>query len=207
MDRVRTYGVAASGGVAVVASIVLVVASRSHGDFGPPEAVPRGLVLGLLFSVPAVIGLVGVRRRDRALLVSAALASLVPSTLSVATLPLVIPALLYIVAAADRTAATRRPTWLIGAAIVALGVGSLVGLFTNTENRCWVAFAAPNGLVYRDAAEAEVEGEMGGPGQPTAAGCDGGALTVRGAGLAFVLAIGGLALALGAPRPRPVVGS
>jgi hypothetical protein len=43
---------------------------------------------------------------------------------------------------------------------------------------------------------------MGGAGQPVGGGCDGGALTVRGVGLAAVLAIGAIALAFGAPKPR-----
>jgi hypothetical protein len=203
MDRVRAFGLAASGGVAVVAVMVCAIGSSSGGTYSPPDSVPRGVVLALLFSVPGVIGLVGVRRRDRALLVAAAVASLVPSALSVATLPLVIPAILFIVSAADATASTRRPTWLVATAIVALGIGSLVGLLATTETRCWLAYNTPNGVVTRDATERDVEGPLGGPGGPFAGGCDGGALTVRGAGLALVLAIGSAVLAFAAPRPGP----
>jgi hypothetical protein len=203
MDRLRTFGLAAAGGVLAVATIVFVVGSQSGGDIGPPAVVPRGLALGLLVSVPAIIGLLGVVRRDPVLLIAAAGASLGAglTLASIVTLPLVIPALLFVLAAVGGTAPARRATWLIAGAIVGLQIGALVGLVANTEAQCWVAYESDTGLVYRQVSEAETQQLMGGAGLPVAGGCDGGALTVRGVGLAAVLVIGSIALAFGAPRP------
>jgi hypothetical protein len=92
---------------------------------------------------------------------------------------------------------------LVPGAVVGLMTGAYVGLLANTETRCWLGFDTPTGLVYRDATEAETQLPIGGPGGPVAAGCDGGALTVRGAGLAAALAIGAVALAVVAPRSHP----
>ena len=203
MDQVRAYGLAACGGVGVVAFVPLLVAARAPAGIGPPETLPRWLVLGMVIAAPAIVGAIGVRRRDRALLIAAAGLCLPLSMLSVATLPLAIPALLFLVAALSAEAALPRSAWLVTVAVVGLGVGSLVGLLDNTETRCWLAFDTPTGLAYRDATEAETEQPIGGPGGPIAAGCDGGALTIRGVGLAAVLAIGAVGLAIAAPRPRP----
>lgn len=204
VDRLRAFGLGAAGGVAVIAAVVLIVASQARDDVGPPEEVPRGLVLGFLIGVPALIGLMGVRRRDPVLLVAAAGASLAPVPLSIITIPLVIPAILFLVAAAAGVPPRRRATWLVALAIVGLQVGAFVGLLGNTEGKCWVAYPSDHGLVYRTVAGTENTSQvMGGPGQPVASGCDGGALTVRGAALAAVLSVGAVALAFGAPKPRP----
>ena len=195
---------AAAGGVLAVATVVLVVGSQAGGDIAPPAAVPRGLVLSLLVSVPAIIGLLGIVRRDPVLLIAAAGASLGAAlTLgSIITLPLVIPALLFVLAAVGGTAPARRATWIVAVAIAGLSLGAFAGLFANTEAHCWVAYPSDGGYSYRMVSESETSQMMGGPGQPVAGGCDGGALTVRGVGLAAVLAIGSIALAFGAPKPR-----
>jgi hypothetical protein len=187
-----------------VATVVLVVGSRSSGDIGPPETVPRGLVLGLLVSVPAIIGVLGVVRRDPVLLIAAAGASLAAglTLASIITLPLVIPALLFVLAAVGGIAPARRATWIVAVAIAGLSFGALVGLLANTETQCWVAYPSDGGYVYRQVPEEETQQQMGGAGQPVGGGCDGGALTVRGVGLAAVLAIGSIALAIGAPKTR-----
>ena len=207
MDRVRTYGLAGVGGVFVVATVVVGIAGRDAGELSPPEVIPRGFVLGLLLGVPAVIGAIGVRRRDAALLVAAGLAALVPAWLSVITLPLVIPAVALLVAAANATRPERLTGWLLTVAIVALQVGALVAPFTNTEQRCWLAYESPAGLVYREATEAESHGPFGLPGGPVGSSCDGGALTERGVALAAVLAIGALALVGASSRRRREVTS
>jgi hypothetical protein len=201
MDRARTYGRGACGGVVIVAFVPLLVAFENRDAIGPAEIPPRWLVLGLLILVPAIVGALGVRRRDGALLVAAAGACLPIGVLSVATMPILIPALLFLVAAPATGTAVRRRTWLVPVAIVGLTIGAYAGLLVNTETRCWLGFESPTGIVYRDATRAETELPIGGPGGPVAAGCHGGALTVRGAGLAAVLAIGAVALAVVAPRP------
>lgn len=201
MDLVRTFGLAGAGGIFVVATIVFAIGARDEG-FGPPEAVARGAVLGLLFAVPAVIAATGVARRSAPLLAAAGLAALAPAWLSVATLPLVIPALLLLIAAGRAMHPERRAGWLVTIAIVVLQVGALVALFSNTEQRCWLAYESPAGLVYREATEAETRGLFGLAGGPVGGGCDGGALTERGVALAAVLAIGALAFAAASSRRR-----
>lgn len=201
MDRVRTYGLAGVGGIFVIATIVFAIGARDEG-YGPPEAVPRGLVLGLLFAVPALIAAIGVAGRSAPLLAAAGLAALAPAWLSVATLPLVIPALLLLFAAGRAMRPERRAGWLVTIAIVALQVGALIALFSNTEQRCWLAYESPAGLVYREATEAETRGLFGLAGGPVGGGCDGGALTERGVALAAVLAIGALAFAGASSRRR-----
>jgi hypothetical protein len=205
MDRVLTYGLAGVGGIFVVATVVLGIAGRDAGDVAPPEAIPRGLVLGLLFSVPAVIGAIGVRRRDAVLLAAAGVAALAPAWLSVATLPLVIPALLLLVASGSATRPGRARQWLVALAVVGLQAGAIAGLLGTTEPRCWVAYPSGGGYEYRFVPVYEGL-EMGGPGQPVAGGCDGGALTERGVALAGVLGVGALTVAFGVPKRRPVVG-
>jgi len=205
VDRVRTYGLAGVGGIFVIATVVVGIAGRDGGGLSPPETIPRGLTLGLLFGVPAVIAAIGVRRRNAVLLAAAGLAALAPAWLSVATLPLVIPAVALLVAAASATRPERFVGWLLTVAIVALQVGALVAIFSNTEQRCWLAYESPTGLVYRQATEAESHGPFGMPGGPVGSSCDSGALTEQGAALAGVLSLGALALALGLPKRRPAV--
>jgi hypothetical protein len=68
-----------------------------------------------------------------------------------------------------------------------------------------VAYPSGGGYEYRFVPVYEGL-EMGGPGQPVAGGCDGGALTERGVALAGVLGVGALTVAFGVPKRRPVVG-
>ena len=201
MDRVRAFGLAAVGGVFVIATVVLGVAGRNSDEIQPPEAVPRGVALGLLFLVPAIVGTVGVRRRSSVVLLGAGIATLAAVPLSVATVALAIPALLFIAAGASAAPPTRGATWLAAAAIVALQIGAIVGLLSTTETRCWVAYQSGGGYVYRTVPTTDAGQTMGGPGQPVAGGC-GGELTERGAALAGVLAIGAVAVALATPRPH-----
>ena len=205
MDRVRTYGLGGAGGVLVIATVVFAIGSRSGGDPPPPEALPRGLVIGLLLAVPALIAAIGVRRRDAVLFAGAGGASLAPAWLSIATIPLVIPALMLLIAGGSAVRPARARRWLVALALVGLQVGAIFALFGTTEQRCWLGYDSPSGLVYRPATEAKVGGPMGLPGGPVAGGCDGGALTERGVAMAGVLAIGALAVAFGAPRPRPLI--
>ena len=201
MDRVRTYGIAGAGGVFVITTVVVALGSRS-GEVVPPGTLPRGLVLGALLIVPAIVALLGVARRDAVLLAAAGLAALAPAWLSMVTFPLVIPAVLLLVAGA---AAVRPPSgrrWLLVLVIVALQAGAIAALFGMTETRCWLAYDSPTGLVYRSATEAETHGPMGGLGGPVAGGCDGGSFTERGIALAGVLVGGVIAVSFGAPSRR-----
>ena len=202
MDRVRTYGLAGAGGVFVIATVVVALGSRSDAEFSAPEAVPRGLVLGGLVVVPAIVAVLGVWRRDAVLLAAAGLAALAPSCLSVATLPLILPGVLLLAASAAAAPRGSASRWLVALLIAGLQIGALVALLSTTENRCWVAYESAGGYVYRTVPESEGSQTMGGPGQPVAGGCDGGTLTERGVGVAGVLALGALAIVFGAPSRR-----
>jgi hypothetical protein len=203
MDRLRTFGLAGAGGIFVISAVVTALGTRADGGSPGPPTIPRGIVIGLLLAVPAIVALVGVRRRDRVLLTAAGFAVLAPFWLSYATLPLVIPGLLLFVAAGAATQPTDVERWLVAFAIVGLEVGAIWALLGNTETRCWLAYeTADGGLVYQPATPG-VEGQiLGLPNGPVASGCDGGALTERGAALAGVLAIGALAVAFGVPARR-----
>jgi hypothetical protein len=200
MDRLRAYGFGACAGILVVALVPLLVAISRPDPLGPPDLVPRWLVLGLAIAVPALIGAIGTRQRDPALLIAAACLCLPFGILSFATIPILIPAVLLVVAAASVDGSRGRLGWLRAIAIVALGVGALTGLLGTTETRCWLAFDSPSGMSYRVATEAEAGGPIGGPGGPVAAGCDGGALTMLGATLWASLTLVGLVLAVASPR-------
>ena len=186
----------------VIATIVVALGSRSDSEFSAPEAVPRGLVLGGLFVVPAIVAALGVLRRDAVLLAASGIAALAPAWLSIATLPLIIPALLLLIASGAAPRPQRAAGWILALAIVGLQVGALAALLGTTETRCWVAYASGEGYVYRVVPEPETSQTMGGPGQPVGGGCDGGSLTERGATLAGVLAVGALAIAFGLPSRR-----
>ena len=207
MDRVRTYGLAGVGGTLVIAAIVFAVANRSDSDLAPPEAINRGIVLGLLIALPAAIAALGVWRRDRVLFIAAAAATLPFAGLSVVTLPLFITALMFILAGAAAAGPRRRARWLQAVAIGVLQVGAIASLWGTTETRCWAAYPSGSGYEYRFVPTSNEGLEMGGPGQPVAGGCDGGALTERGAAVAGVLVIGELAIAVMSARRRAGNGS
>ena len=202
------FGRAAIGGVLVIASVPLLIALGPVSSLEPPETIPRWLVLGILIALPAVVGWIGLRRADAALLVAAGFACLPLMFMSIATFPLLIPAVLFIASATQARQRPRPATALAGVLIVGLVVASLTALLTTTETRCWLAFeTAGGGYVYRDATADEAEGPIGGPGGgPIAAGCAGGALTLDGIALAALLGVGSVALALAAPLPRGVDG-
>jgi len=200
MDRLRAYGFGACAGILVVALVPLLVAVRWPDPFGPPDLVPRWLVLGLAIAVPALIGAIGTRHRDPALLVAAACLCVPFGILSAATIPILIPAVLLVVAAASADGSGGLPGWLRAIAIVALGVGALAGLLGTTETRCWLAFDSRSAMTYRGVTEAEAGRPIGGPGGPVAAGCDSGTLTMRGATLWASLTLVGVVLAVASPR-------
>ncbi len=201
-DPARVLGLAAAGATVAISMVIAWAGSRSDGDVAPPPWLSRSLLLAVLLCTPAVSGFIGAWRRDRALLVGAAVGTLIWIPLSFAAIPFAIPAILFLGAAFGSASRSRWQTWLIALAIAALGAAAMVGLVMTSEQRCWVAYPGAAGLIYKDASEAETQQPKGGPGQPIANGCDDGVVTLRGVGLAAVLAIGAVALAVAAPRPR-----
>ena len=110
------------------------------GDEGEPRDAAAwlgDLAFVSLWALPAVVALVA---RDRlALLVAAGVLALlvVPTTFSLSLL-MVVPGVLYLVAAA-RTSEDRRgrPGAVAALAVVLLGAGAGVTAFALTEGRCW----------------------------------------------------------------------
>jgi hypothetical protein len=111
-------------GVQLLLAVALGAISSGPFDFpNPPETVPRGLAIGLLFAVPAVIGALGAIAGRRALLVAAALASTAGSVVSFSgvTLVFLMPALLFAVAAGTGgsvSSTPRQPCWRLALFVV-----------------------------------------------------------------------------------------
>ena len=213
----RVLGFFAAENQIVLAIALLGLVNQLRDPVGPPEPVNRGLALGLVYVLPAVVGGLGAWAGRRSLLVAAAVACAVGSVLSVATLLFLIPALLFAIAAAARpaagpaspggeTAPRAGRDWAgairglaLAIALVALMVGSGLALLALTEPRCWIGEENPSGtIVYRIVPDiygvSESKGET--------AGCSSADLTLRGAIVATVLGIVALGLAIRAARPR-----
>jgi hypothetical protein len=235
-------------------AVVLGVGAGGSSDFpDPPEVVPRGLAMGLLYATPAVIGALGAIGRRRSVLAAAAAATTIGSVLSFSgvTLIFLVPGLLF-AAAAGATARAGRSTSLrspwrpmlftvvavpaavlavltygvfgiaalvlvvvilevmrgaspaplsarltglaVGIVVVGLLVGSGWALLATTETRCWAAYETPAGIEYRTMPESE-RGPIHLNRDAIGGGCNGGELTVRGAAIAALLAVGAIGVA------------
>lgn len=141
--RPRTVDIGLLGGVttvlfAVILGVFLTAVTDSTGD-----AVPRPVVITLLYAVPGIVGILGASSRRRSLLVAAVLPLIPGAVLSFAgvTLIFVLPALLMLAGAAGLPSASDRSRvspggvataiW-IAALIVGAGWAMLLGLTQNT---------------------------------------------------------------------------
>jgi hypothetical protein len=187
-----------------VALVGISTAARdANSSAGPPEPISRGLALGLLFSVPAAIGGIGAIGRRPALLFAAGIMALAGSVVSFSgvTLMFLIPAILFVYAAAK----TTGPPRLVSEAaltilLVVLGLGAAFAPFGLTDARCWVAEGTSSGTVYRITPFSG--GSVSLSGSEISGGCDTGLISLRGAALATVLGIGVIGLAGWSVRPR-----
>jgi hypothetical protein len=112
----RATGLLAAGVQLLLAVALGAIASGPFDFPNPPEVVPRGLAIGVLYAVPAVIGALGAIAGRRALLVAAALASTVGSVVAFSgvTLIFLVPGLLLVAAAGavgSVPSTRRRPFW------------------------------------------------------------------------------------------------
>lgn len=229
------------------------IAAGTEAFPNPPETIPRGAALGLLYMVPAAIGALGAIRLRRSVVTAAAVLAASGSILAFSgvTLVFLVPALLFAasVRAPGRTSGLRprattlalaglaiplaavaalkigifalplivlavlalglisgsrrgrpAPSAALGGAavatvIVVLGLAAGWTLFSMTETRCWQARQTEGGIVY----EARTGDALGGGDGLIAAGCDSGALTTAGAGLASILAVAAIGVAALAP--------
>lgn len=203
------------GAAAIIAGYAVFVAAVSAGligdlvgdDLGPPELVPRPILLGGLLLVPAFIAVIGALRRSHPILIAAGVLCLAQSFVSFAgvSLPFLVPAfLLLVLGASGASANVPRRAILGGVLVIVLGFAAWVAPFALTETSCWVARAGADGtLIYApipvpagaDFGAGGGQGELGVRPDEIGTGCDGGTLTVQGAALAAVFGIGAVAVA------------
>jgi hypothetical protein len=208
----RRLGLAAAG---IIAGLALWVAAISAGlvgdlvsdDLGPPAVVPRPILLGALLMLPALVSAIGAIRRSHPILIAAGVLCLAQSFTSFAgvSIPFLVPAVLLLALGGNGgSAETPRRAIVGGFLVVVLGLAAWVAPFALTETSCWVARAGADGtLIYAPVPVAEnaTDGSgswtigLGPDPSEVATGCDGGTLTVQGAALAAVFAIGAVAVA------------
>ena len=182
----RRLGLGAAAIVAGYACVVgLISASASAGEPGPPEVVPRPVVIAVLLMLPAAIATIGAWRRCGPLLIAAGILCLAQSFIAFSgvTLPFVIPAVLLLVIGGRASAVPHpRRAGLAAIAVVALGIGSWFALLGTTEEVCWVARTGADGELVYSRIPVTDSYTMGL--DDVASGCDGGALTTQGIALA-----------------------
>jgi hypothetical protein len=211
------------GAAAIIAGYALFIAALLAGlvgdlgsdGFGPPETVPRPILLGALLLLPAAVAVIGAVRRSPPILIAAGVLCLAQSFISFAgvSLPFLVPALLLLGLGASRSPTDpARRAMVGGLLVVALGIAAWVAPFAMTETSCWVASAGADGrpvyapIPVRAGADADAGGgqvELGLQPTDLGSGCDGGALTAQGAALATVFAIGAVAVAALASMEPP----
>jgi hypothetical protein len=245
----RMVGLTGAAAQLTLAFMLGGVASGSGSFPSPPEPIPRGIALFVLFALPAAIGAIGAISTDRALLAAAAILSAAGSVIAFSgiTLLFLAPALAFAVAAGGGNRGEPRPrrpilltvsVLIVGGAavvmavldlglfafpliilvvlgiglargrhrrvtlgggiaamlIVVAGIGAGWSLFALTETLCWEAHQTPSGIEYRSVPETSMHVFPAGT-DIVASGCDGGAFTPRGAGIAAVLSLGAMVVA------------
>lgn len=214
----RRLGLAAAGIIAGYALFIAAISAGAIGDLvsdelGPPEVVPRPILLGVLLMLPAFIAAIGALRRSRPILIAAGALCLGQSFIAFSgvSIPFLVPAfLLLALGASGGSTETPRRAMVGGVLVVVLGLAAWVAPFALAQTSCWVARAGPDGtLIYAlipvpdDAGLGSGSGhvELGLDPADVASGCDGGSLTVQGAALAAVFGIGAIAVAALASAP------
>jgi hypothetical protein len=215
-DPIR-LGVGAAGIIAgyAVAVAAISASAREPGELGPPDAVPRPLLLAGLLMVPAAIAFVGAIRRSGLILIAAGVMCLLQAfvAFSGVTIPFVAPALLLLALGAEQRDPVRKPALVAGVLVIFLGLGAWLAALGMTETTCWVARTASDGRVVYAAVPIPAGADLGsGSGHvefelaadDLGQGCADGQLTTQGAGVAVVFGIGAVAVAtLGSMGPGP----
>src|SRR5260221_5460016 len=98
--RFGLYGVAIQLVLAFALVIFVAGAGAGVGEIGPSDHLNRGVVLGLLFTVPGVVAALGVRGGRPILLAAAVVMDMAGVLLSFANLVFVVPARLFVAHAA-----------------------------------------------------------------------------------------------------------
>jgi hypothetical protein len=192
----------------VFAGLIGIVASFAWA----PGLLQRGVVISVVFGVPGLVGLIGSSRKRPALLIAAALTSLVGAfvAFSGVTLIFLMPAVLFVLGAVqlEWSDSAGQPGSFLGSVaqlaagivIVALLVGAGASALLITDAACWTE--------YRDAGGGRIEampyssGELGVPAGAVGAGCSTGVISARGVGLGMILWIGAIGVALAASQRK-----
>jgi len=211
-DRAAFPGRLAGAVQILFAALLGGVSALAGGD--SPEFLPRGAVLLAVYSLPGIVGLLGVAQRRPALLLAAGAASTVGSVLAFSgvTLIFLVPAILFFFGAIRL--ATVAPTAgsgsvsgilagsVLAAALTVLMIGAGASALLVTDEQCWATYQTPGGVRYEPAPY--TTGEMQVPTDALSFSCSTGVISARGVGLAGVLGVGALALAM-ATRRRPKI--
>lgn len=169
-----------------------------------------GVAWGAVAALPSLLALLSFRGRSSLLLVAGVVACLMAfALLSVVTLPLLIPGILFLVGYARfHTDRPRVPALASGVVVVALIIGAVAAMTSSDDPRCW-SYVQRGGIkTYR--AE-EYTGSLGGGGLSAGggsvgSGCSSDMVVPREAlsGLAILAFALGAAYVMSTPRPAQV---
>jgi hypothetical protein len=108
----RSIGLVGAAVQLTLAAVLGGIASGGSAFPNPPEVVPRGLAIGLLYAVPAVVAALGAIGGRRSVLAAAAFASAAGSVVAFSgvTIIFLVPALLFAAAAGAGETRTRTPS-------------------------------------------------------------------------------------------------
>lgn len=110
-SRAGLIATATAAALVAMLGLIMTVSAANREGLGPPATIPAWLPLGLLYSAPAVIGWLGARDDRGSLLAAAGLLylPLAVFAFSGVTVPFLLPALLYLRAAARREPVASKP--------------------------------------------------------------------------------------------------
>lgn len=191
---------AVSGDTALLAAAAVLAAAASVIGFSGITLI--FLMPALMFAVAAGKDADQAPRPRRPVVVSAAIVFIGGAVVLAAVQRLgifVLPLIVVLVLALGVLGQRRRRMGLGGAAatllIVLAGVAAGWSLLALTETRCWEAHQTPNGIEYRSVPETSTH-VFPAETNIVASGCDGGALTPRGTGIAVALGLAALGVAV-----------
>lgn len=189
------------------------IALGAGRDTAQPELLPRPLIVLAAYAGPAIVGWLGVRRREPSLLVAAAATTFAGSFIAFSgvTLIFLVPAVLFAAGAVALEAAQadgRREDGVVAglgrllaaALIAALLLGAGAAALLVTDSACWNTYPGVSGPTFE---MLPFSNELSPPPGATSAGCSTGLISVRGVALAGILWVAAVGLADLASRRRP----
>lgn len=193
--------------IGIFASLGLLALRQANtNDLEPGLTVGAFVGWFVFWSGPAIVGAIGAANGRREILVGAGLSYIWMGALSFSgvTFILLVPALLFLYAGlrdSSRPAgAGRRDRPLVAVAILALLVGSFIGLFGTLQTVCWERSTDGTIRTRPDVVDTD-GGEISvGIGDVVASGCSGGQVSPLGSGMVLGCVAAAVALAVVAGR-------